>query len=147
MAAQNEYQSHNGEIMKENTLEIIINKPVAEVFEFTTNPINTPSWIDCILQEKTNEWPPRIGTIYKNHGNSDDWSVYSVTKYEKYKEFELVKADSSTYHVNYSYIPISTNSTKLIYHEWVIHGKLESPFTHQTLNQLKKIMEKTDYSS
>ncbi|MEI7563640.1 MAG: hypothetical protein WCJ39_08670 [bacterium] len=53
--------------MKENKLTIIINKPINEVFEFSTNPKNTHLWVDSIKEEITNEYPPKMGTIYKNH--------------------------------------------------------------------------------
>lgn len=132
---------HSEKIMKDNKLTVIINKPISEVFEFTTDPHKTPEWIDSVEEEKTNEWPPRSGTIYKNRGQSGPWSVYKVTKYEGCKEFELVKQDESTYHVNYSYTSLPNGATQLIYHEWVTTGELEAPFPQVTLNKLKEIIE------
>jgi len=35
--------------MKENKITIIINKPIREVFEFTTYPKNTHLWIPSII--------------------------------------------------------------------------------------------------
>jgi uncharacterized protein YndB with AHSA1/START domain len=35
--------------MRENKILIVIDKPVKEVFEFTTNPKNTPLWISYRL--------------------------------------------------------------------------------------------------
>lgn len=52
--------------MKKNKLRIRINKPISEVFVSVLNPKNTPLWIDSIVEEKTNEWPVRVGTIYRN---------------------------------------------------------------------------------
>jgi len=52
--------------MKENIISIIINKSIHEVFEFSTNPQNTHLWVDSIKEEMTNEYPPKLGTIYKN---------------------------------------------------------------------------------
>lgn len=76
------------------------------------------------------------------------WTQYQmelemkVSKYSKDKEFELVKQDDSTYHVNYAYSTCPDGSTQLIYHEWVIKGDLENPFTQNDLTKLKTAMEK-----
>lgn len=43
--------------MKMNTLSIVINKPVADVFAFTVDPANTPRWIDGIVEEVTDNPP------------------------------------------------------------------------------------------
>ena len=55
--------------MKINRLEIIISAPIEKVFNFTTNPLNTPKWIKEIVKEETNEFPIKIGTIYRNSDN------------------------------------------------------------------------------
>lgn len=128
--------------MKDNKLTVIIHQPIQIVFEFTTNPHNTPKWIDSVKVEETNEWPPRVGTIYRNRSDGGPWSVYQVTKYEKNKEFELVKEDQSTYHVNYTYFTVADGATKLIYHEWVTNGEIEGPFTQDVLDKLKLVIEK-----
>ncbi len=128
--------------MKNNKLKIIIQKSVQEVFAFTVNPNNTPKWIDGVVVEKTNEWPPSIGTIYENCDDKNNFSIYRVTKFEMNKEFELTKQDESTYVVNYFYRAVPDNSTELVYHEWVSEGVIENPFTQEMLEQLKKVMEK-----
>lgn len=128
--------------MKENTLEIVIHKPIKEVFNFTTDPRNTPEWIDSIKEENTNEWPPKIGTFYKNRNSTGPWATYKITKYKEGKEFELVKEDGSTYHVNYTYFTLPKGNTKLVYHEWVTQGTIDGPFTQDVLQKLKLIMEK-----
>ena len=50
--------------MTENKLIIIVEKPVEYVFDFTTNPKNTPKWIDSIDQETTDTKEIRLGTVY-----------------------------------------------------------------------------------
>lgn len=125
--------------MKENKIEIIIDKPIGEVFEFTTNPENTHLWIDSITEEVSEEYPPRIGTTYKNKGENTPWDVYTVIELEKDKIFTLT--DLENYTVRYSYTSLGENQTKMEYFEWVKEGELSNPFTQDTLIELKSIME------
>ncbi len=46
--------------MQENKITVIINKPIEEVFEFTTNPKNTHLWITSINEEIAEEYPQRL---------------------------------------------------------------------------------------
>lgn len=126
--------------LKSNSLTVIIKKPIAEVFKFTIDPKNTSKWVNGIKIEETNEWPPRIGTIYQNRGSIGSWNVYKVSKYQINKEFELIKQDNSTYHVNYSYFSLPNKSTKLVYHEWVTTGTIASPMTQNEMNRLKEVI-------
>lgn len=128
-------------IVKDNRLEVVINRSIHDVFEFTTDPHKTHEWISSIEAEQANEWPPRAGTIYKNRGKSGPWSNYKVSKYIEDKEFELIKQDESTYHVKYTYSSCPDGQTKLVYHEWVETGEIDGPFTQFTLDNLKKVME------
>jgi uncharacterized protein YndB with AHSA1/START domain len=126
--------------MKENKLSIEINRPVSKVFEFTTNPKKTPLWIDSIVNEERNESPVKLGTEYKNVNKKGERSTYKVVRLESNKIFEL-KQENSQYSVRYTYERISDTKTKLTYHEWVENGELEGPFTQDTMEKLKKIME------
>ena len=62
--------------MRENKIAIKIKRPVSEVFDFTTNPRNTPKWIESIAEEKANELPIRVGTIYRNKNKDGIWTEY-----------------------------------------------------------------------
>ncbi|MFA9289328.1 MAG: SRPBCC family protein [Weeksellaceae bacterium] len=127
--------------MNTNILKIIINKPVNEVFEYSTNPQNTPAWVYSIQQEETNESPVRQGTIYKNSNAQGEWSEYVVSEFKENELFTLSQVGGS-YHVRYTYTPITDNQTQLEYFEWVDTGELEGAFTIAPLEKLKEIIER-----
>jgi len=126
--------------MKSNKLIVKINKPVHEVFSFTLDPANTPSWINSIVKEETNEKPTKVGTIYRNQNQNGKWSEYTVTAYEENKFFIFTSSDRN-YSVKYSFITINDITTEVEYYEWVNQGDLEEPFTAEILNKLKLILE------
>lgn len=126
--------------MKSAKLKVKINKPAHEVFEYSTNPKNTPKWIDSIAEEQTSEWPIKLGTTYRNRGENRDWSEYEVTAFEQDKLFKLSEKNGS-YHVVYTVTPIDENSCELEYYEIVDEGELENPFTQEVLNKLKALIE------
>lgn len=126
--------------MKNLKLKITINKPILEVFEFTTNPKNTPLWVNTIIKEQTNEWPVKVGSIYKNTGDNINWSEYRVSKFEKNEIFVLDQI-GGTYNVKYTFNKLSDSETELEYYEWVDKGELSEPFTIEALQKLKSVME------
>ncbi len=126
--------------MKDKKLSIVINKPVSEVFDFTTNPANTSKWIDGIVVEETNEMPPKLGTIYRNKGESGNWNEYEMTEFEKDKTFTLTRLNGN-YHVRYTFKSVDDNSCNFEYYEWVDEGELDDTFSQEVLEKLKSIME------
>lgn len=126
--------------MKDKRLTIVINKPVSKVFAFTTNPENTAKWIDGIAIEETNETPPKLGTIYRNRGQSGNWNEYEMTEFEKDKSFVLSRKNGD-YHVRYTFTATGDNNCDLEYYEWVDEGELDDTFSQEVLEKLKSLME------
>ncbi|HZE87364.1 MAG TPA: SRPBCC family protein [Methylomirabilota bacterium] len=114
--------------MKDKKLTIQINKPLSEVFAFVIDPKNTPKWIDFITVEETNEWPVKMGSIYRNKRNSDEWSEYKVTQFKEDEMFVFTKSDNN-YHVKYIFTPLDGKKTELEYYEWVDDGEIGEEFT------------------
>ena len=128
--------------MRENRISIIINRPVDQVFQFTLNPHNTSKWIDGIKQEESNEWPAKIGTIYRNESQGSVWRQYKIVEIVDNSTFTMQSAEGN-YSVKYSFKNIDDNSTEFEYYEWVENGTLEDPFTTETLQTLKSVIEQT----
>jgi len=119
---------------------VIINKPTSEVFAASLNPKNTPLWIDGIAEEQASESPAKLGTIYKNRGETGDWSEYSITEFEQDKVFTLSRKDGA-YHVRYTFKPLTSNKTEFTYSEWEDKGELKNPLPEEAIQKLKQLIE------
>ena len=126
--------------MKSSKQTLRINRPAKDVFAYVIDPSNTPKWIDWMTKEETNEWPVKLGTIYKNQNEAGELGVYEMTAFEPNKMFVMSKRGSS-YHVKYTIRSIDDSTSELEYYEWVDEGELDEPFSLVTLRKLKKIME------
>jgi len=126
--------------MKSEKLTIRINKPIEEVFAFPLNPKNTPLWIDSIVKEVTNEWPIKVGSIYRNKNKKGEWFELRLVALKENKMFEMVSKDNN-YHVKYTFKAVDEKTTKLEYYEWVKKGDLDEPFTMEILEKLKSVVE------
>ena len=119
--------------MKSNTLKIVINRPAAEVFEFTTNPANTDKWFADTGKERTDEWPVKLGTHYIN-----DYGTLTVSEFEPGKLFTLTKPGK--FFVRYVYKNLACG-TELTYYEESLDDDLDSITDMTPFNKLKELME------
>lgn len=85
--------------MQEKKYKIIINKPIEEVFEFTTNPKNTQLWVPFVDEEVTNEFPPKLGTLYKSR-RKNHWNESKVTEFIINRIFKI---ENPVFSVKYTY--------------------------------------------
>lgn len=128
--------------MKENKLTVRIDRSVNEVFKFTTTPPNSTKWIPGVVSEETNDWPIKVGTIYKLKDESGNYSEVNVLALRIGKFIEWVAKDGN-YHCRYNFKKIDENCSVLEYLEWVETGDLPDPFTQEILEKLKTVIENT----
>ncbi len=127
--------------MENNKLIIRINKPIQEVFAFAITPPNSALWIPSVDKEETNEWPIRIGTIYKLQNNKGELSEVIVVNLRENEIVEWISKDKN-YHCRYTFKIIDNNISELEYAEWVDEGQIDKPFTLEVLEKLKFVLEK-----
>ncbi len=96
--------------------------------------------MDSIVVEETNEWPPKVGTIYRNQNKQGEWSEYKVVALQPPRMFEF-KLMSSPYHVRYTLYTLTPDTTELEYFEWMEEGELAEPFIPDILQKLKQVLE------
>jgi hypothetical protein len=123
--------------MKENKLTVTIHKPLSEVFAFCITPPKAALWVPDIINEITNEWPAKVGTIYTEYENNDSSFKIIVTDYKKNEYIEW-KTENGNYHVRYTFVPVDQNTTQL---EYVESGDVDNPFTQKILEKLKQVIE------
>lgn len=123
--------------MSTNTLTITINKPLSEVFTFCITPPKAKLWVPDVINETTNEWPAKAGTVYTEYKNDNTSFNIIVTDYEENEHIEW-KTEDGNYHVRYTFTPIDRNTTQLTYVET---GDVTSPFTQEVLEKLKSTAE------
>lgn len=123
--------------MKENKLTVTINKPLSEVFAFCITPPKAKLWVPGVIDEKTNEWPIKVGTVYTEY--KDDKTSFNiiVTDYKENAYIEW-KTEDGNYHVRYTLTPLGSNITQL---EYVETGEVTEPFTQDILEKLKEVIE------
>lgn len=125
--------------MNDNKLTVIINKPLAEVFAFCITPPKAKLWVPGVIDETTNEWPAKVGTVYTEHKSNNTSFNIIVTDYKENNYVEW-KTEDGNYHVRYMFIPVEQNITQL---EYVETGDVEKPFTQEVLEKLKQALENT----
>ena len=126
--------------MHSKNYTVIINKPVDVAFAASLDPNNTPKWIDGMAEEQASESPAKLGTVYRNRGETGGWTEYSITEFEQDKVFTISRKDGA-YHVRYVFKPIDENQTEFTYSEWEEGGTLENPLPEEAIKKLKQLIE------
>jgi hypothetical protein len=123
--------------MNYNKLTATVSKPLAEVFAFCITPPKAKLWVPGIINETTNEWPAKIGTVYTEF--KDDNTSFNIIVTD-YKENEYIewKTEDGNYHVRYTFTPIDQTTTQL---EYVETGNVDKPFTQEVLEELRQVIE------
>jgi hypothetical protein len=120
-------------------LTITINKPAKDVFAFTLNPENTPKWVEPIVTEQTNEWPPRVGTVYRNQDAAGEWREITLIALEQDRTFTFGEADG--FHIRYTFTAAGPDATELECYLWMDRGELQHLFSMKVLEKLKQVIE------
>lgn len=123
--------------MNENKLVITINKPLTEVFAFCITPPKAKLWVPGVINEATNEWPVKVGTVYTEYKDDNTSFNIIVTDYKENDYIEW-KTEDGKYHVRYTFTPLDQNTTQLTYVET---GDVDEPFTQEVLEKLKQVIE------
>lgn len=127
--------------MKDITQTITINRPVQRAFAYTLNPDNTPKWIDTTVQERANETPAKLGTVYRNQGQDGNWSEYEITAFQPGVMFVLSKKDGNLT-VKYTFKPLGHYQCELEYYIGGDIGDLDETFIQHILQKLKAVIER-----
>lgn len=126
--------------MKENKLNIFINKSVSEVFEYSLESDNVPKWIKSIKEEIPSERPVKLGTRLKNRGvNSETWNEYELIEFLPPETFTLKKINGD-YFVKYT-CSKKDNGTDFEYYEWAENNELDELMKIDALKKLKELIE------
>lgn len=128
--------------MKVNKLTIQIHKPPPEVFAFCITPPKAKLWVPNIVDESTNEWPAKRGTVYTEY-KSDNTSFKIIVTDYKENEYIEWETEDGTYQVQYAFTAIDENTTQLTYVET---GNVEKPFTQRVLEKMKHVLELASYA-
>lgn len=126
--------------MKNNKLTIKIYRPLAEVFAFCITPPKAKLWVPGIINEVTNEWLTKIGTVYTEYKKDNTSFNLIVTDYKENEYIEW-KTEDGSYHVSYTFTPIDQTTTQL---EYIETGDVNEPFTQEVLEKLKEAIERIE---
>ncbi len=126
--------------MKQNLLKVTIRKSLHAVFLFCITPPNSKYWIPGCVDERTNEFPIRKGTVYNMSFKDQSGMKIVVNDIEEDLFVEWISPDAN-YHCRYTFTSLKNNLTELQYREWVDNGNIADPFTPEILSGLKLVIE------
>lgn len=121
--------------MKEITETITINVPARELFDFTLNPENTPKWVGGVVYEEASEYPPQVGTIYRNKSDDGTWIELEVVALKVGSMFEMRKVGDN-HRVRYTFRSVGDSQCELEYRVVVDGGEISQRFSRENIQSI-----------
>lgn len=74
-----------------NKIQVLIHRPIEEVFNFVVEPANTVQWLDVVAEaEKTSEGDLGVGSVYRQlfklRGAANQEMFFEITTFEPHQQ-------------------------------------------------------------
>jgi hypothetical protein len=130
----------NPYITKTNRRSILIQRPIADVFEYVINPENTHLWIDSVKKEAIAEDPVKMGGLYIRTDKQLIVRSYRITKFKENEVIEKQVSSPFIHIIRYTFTSISENETRFGYFEKFTKDR-HIPIKLAPLIRLKELLE------
>ena len=127
--------------MQDTKFSVQVNVPVDDLFRYAVSPWNAHLWMEGVAAEECSPWPPQAGVShYRTKDVGGVWASYLLTAWEQDKLFELTKTDGSLV-LRYTFSDLGGGVSQIDYEGRVKEGDAALPFTQESLEKLKRVLE------